>query len=357
MPPAAHLVGSYSGNIWSCSLAEYSARRNFPDRGPTALRANQENQVIFVKILLRYPLRTLNNRRVRLWNNGVAACRPFLDFGPAIKRILGHPQGMMYGKVGTTELQALEYSDRCIRSNWLPGATWRRQAQRLFIDSGVFPAERDEFEFFLNTYKKSIQKLDAICLWQDRGTFLQEYESAIAGHLCPLAYQIDSAVFSPFHIYEYLKNVKLLVVSPFIKSMRAQLDKLPDVFGKYSCASSLKDMRERCEFVRCPFFSYLEKSPFSSWREGLLKMTDEILQHQFDLALIGAGAWSVPLLANLKSAGRKGLHTGGSTQLFFGIRGKRWEQKGYNYFNQYWISPLPEDTPKDYKIKEDGCYW
>lgn len=311
-----------------------------------------------MKILRRYPLRTLNNRRVQFWGNDVEKSKPVLGIEPSIKRILGHPHGMMYGKIGTTELQALEYSDRLIRSSWLPGATWRRQARRLFIDSGVFPEKRDEFEFFLTTYKESIQKLDAICLWQDRGTFLQAYESAIADHLCPLAYQIDSAVFSPFHIYGYLENVKLLVVSPFVKSMKRQIDKLPDVFGKYSWAQSLKDMRQRCEFVRCPFFSYLEKSPFFSWREGLAKMTADILQHQFDLALIGAGAWSLPLLANLKSAGRKGLHTGGSTQLFFGIRGRRWEpQNGYNYFNQYWISPLPEDTPKDYKIKEDGCYW
>lgn len=311
-----------------------------------------------MRILRRYPLRTLNNRRIQLWNNDIRKYRPFLDVGFAIRRILGHPHGMIYGKIGTTELQALEYSDRRIRSNWLPGATWRRQARRLFIDSGVFPEERDEFEYFLNCYKESIQKLDGICLWQDQGTFLRSYESAIADHLCPNADLIDVSIFSPFSIYMHLEGVKLLIVSPFVRSMKTQIDRLSDVFGKYCWVKTLKDMRHRCEFVRCPFFSYLEKSPFPSWREGLAKMTDEILQHRFDLALIGAGAWSLPLLANLKSAGRKGLHTGGSTQLFFGIRGKRWEpQKGYHYFNEYWISPLPEDTPKDYKIKEDGCYW
>lgn len=311
-----------------------------------------------MRILRRYPLKTLNNRRVRLSNNRIIAGRPFLDFGPAIKRILGHPQGMMYGKIGTTELQAMEYSDRRIRSNWLPGATWRRQARRLFIDSGVFPEERDEFEYFLNSYKKSIQKLDAICLWQDEGSFLQAYESALAEHLCPMADQIEPATFSPFSIYEHLQGAKILFVSPFVRSMKTQIDRLPDVFGQYCWAKTLRDMRHRCEFVRCPFFSYLEKSPFSSWREGLAKMTDEILQHRFDLALIGAGAWSLPLLANLKSEGRKGLHTGGSTQLFFGIRGRRWNfYSDLGVFNPHWIIPLPEDTPKDFQKKEGGCYW
>ena len=311
-----------------------------------------------MRILRRYPLRTLNNRRVKLWNNDKRKYRPFLDLGSAIRRILGHPHGMMYGKIGTTELQALEYSDRRIRSNWLPAANWRRQAKRLFIDSGVFPQERDQFEYFLNTYKESIKELDAICLWQDEGSFLQAYEYAVAEYLCPKANQIEPATFSPFSIYEHLHGVKLLVVSPFVRSMKAQIECLPNVFGQYCWAKTLKDMRQRCEFVRCPFFSYLEKSAFSSWREGLAKMTDEILQHRFDLALIGAGAWSLPLLANLKKEGRKGLHTGGSTQLFFGIRGKRWDfYSDLGVFNSFWIHPLPQDTPRDYKIKENGCYW
>ena len=311
-----------------------------------------------MKILRRYPLRTLNNRRVRFWSNDVEKSKPVLGIEPSIKRILGHPHGMMYGKIGTTELQALEYSDRRIRSSWLPGATWRRQARRLFIDSGVFPEERDEFEYFLRIYKESIQNLDGICLWQDQGTFLRSYEFALADHLCPKAKLIDISIFSPLSIYEHLEGVKLLIVSPFVRSMKIQIDRLPDVFGPYAWAKTLKNMRQRCEFVRCPFFSYLEKSPFSSWREGLAKMTDEILQHRFDLALIGAGAWSLPLLANLKKEGRKGLHTGGSTQLFFGIRGRRWNfYSDLGVFNSHWIIPLPEDTPKDFQKKEGGCYW
>jgi len=311
-----------------------------------------------MSIFRRYPLRTLNNRRVKIWNCGRKIGRPFLDLVPALRRIISSPHGMMYGKIGTTELQALEYSDRRIRSNWLPGATWRRQAHRLFIDSGVFPEERDEFEFFLSTYKESIKNLDGICLWQDQGTFLQAYESALADYLCPKTNQIDVSIFSPLSIYEHLNGVKLLVVSPFVRSMRTQIDRLADVFGTFAWAKTLKDMPQRCEFVRCPFFSYLEHSPFSSWREGLTKMTDEILRHQFDLALIGAGAWSLPLLANLKSEGRKGLHTGGSTQLFFGIRGRRWNfYSELGVFNHHWIIPLPEDTPRDFQKKEGGCYW
>jgi hypothetical protein len=311
-----------------------------------------------MSLFYRYPLKVLNNRRLHLWGRQQSPKREIIEAGPAIKKILRHPHGMIYGKLGTTELQALEYSDRRIRSSWLLGATWRRQARRLFIDSGVFPEDRNEFEYFLNTYKASIQQLDAVCLWQDQGSYLQAYETAFVDGVCPRAASIKPAVFWPFSIYEQLEGVRLLIVSPFVRTMQAQVDRLPDVFSGRSWANSLKDMRQRCKFVRCPFFSYMEKSPYTSWREGLDRITEAILRCQFDLALIGAGAWSLPLLANLKKEGRKGIHTGGATQLFFGIRGKRWDvQKGYNIFNANWIHPLPEDTPGGHLRKEEGCYW
>jgi hypothetical protein len=311
-----------------------------------------------MSLFYRYPLKVLNNRRLHLWGRQQSPKREIIEAGPAIKKILRHPHGMIYGKLGTTELQALEYSDRRIRSSWLLGATWRRQARRLFIDSGVFPEDRNEFEYFLNTYKASIQQLDAVCLWQDQGSYLQAYETAFVDDVCPRAASIKPAVFWPFSIYEQLEGVRLLIVSPFVRTMQAQVDRLPDVFSGRSWANSLKDMRQRCKFVRCPFFSYMEKSPYTSWREGLDRITEAILRCQFDLALIGAGAWSLPLLANLKKEGRKGIHTGGSTQLFFGIRGKRWDvQKGYKIFNANWIHPLPEDTPGGHLRKEEGCYW
>jgi len=287
-----------------------------------------------------------------------AECPRVLDVAEAIKKIRGASVGMMYGKIGTTELQALEYSDRRIRSNWVPGATWRRQSRRLFIDSGVFPDERDEFEFFLKTYKQSVQQIDAICIWQEEESYLRAYEENLWKLLCPKARLILPEVFSPFTVYEHLWGIKLLIVSPFVRTMQRQVGKLKYVFEQYNFASIVGDMKERCEFVRCPFFSYLEESPYSSWRDGLEKMTEEILSHRFDLAMIGAGAWSLPLLANIKRHGRKGLHTGGSTQLFFGIRGRRWNfYDGCNVFNQHWTYPLPEDTPKGHMRKENGCYW
>jgi hypothetical protein len=117
----------------------------------------------------------------------------------------------------------------------------------------------------------------------------------------------------------------------------------------------LADLQTRCEFLPCPTFSYLAPSPYQSWSEGLDRLTEEALRKKFEVALIGAGAWSLPLAARLKKAGKIAIHLGGETQLVFGIKGQRWE--GYGIYNEHWVRPLPSETPSGYLKKEQGCYW
>jgi hypothetical protein len=81
----------------------------------------------------------------------------------------------------------------------------------------------------------------------------------------------------------------------------------------------------------------------------------EAQTRKFDVALIGAGAWSLPLAARLKQAGRVAIHLGGDTQLCFGIKGQRWE--GYGIYNEHWVRPSAAETPKNFLLKENGCYW
>ena len=57
--------------------------------------------------------------------------------------------------------------------------------------------------------------------------------------------------------------------------------------------------------------------------------------------------------------GKKAIHMGGSLQLLFGIKGKRWEDMvGYaGMMNEHWVKPLPEETPPNRTKVEDGPYW
>ena len=77
------------------------------------------------------------------------------------------------------------------------------------------------------------------------------------------------------------------------------------------------------------------------------------------MAIIGAGAYGLPLAAHVKRLGKKAVHLGGATQILFGIRGKRWDEMPFfqKLYNEHWVRPLPSEVPKDYQRVEGGCYW
>ena len=65
---------------------------------------------------------------------------------------------------------------------------------------------------------------------------------------------------------------------------------------------------------------------------------------------------SLPSTQFLKKEGKISIHLGGSVQILFGIKGKRWDgmKEFKKLYNKHWIYPTLE---KVYKDVEDGCYW
>ena len=105
---------------------------------------------------------------------------------------------------------------------------------------------------------------------------------------------------------------------------------------------------------------------FKDWFEALAFMENEIDSYDYDICLIGCGAYGFPLAAHCKRMGKQAIHLGGSLQLMYGIIGRRWETDlGYinefpylpTYRNEYWVRPSEEETPKTSKNVEGNCYW
>jgi phytoene dehydrogenase-like protein len=88
-------------------------------------------------------------------------------------------------------------------------------------------------------------------------------------------------------------------------------------------------------------------------------MCAQINALDFDVAIIGAGAYGLPLAAHIKRLGKKAIQLGGATQILFGIRGRRWDRMPFfqGLYNEHWVRPLPEETPLNFQSVEDGCYW
>jgi hypothetical protein len=153
-----------------------------------------------------------------------------------------------------------------------------------------------------------------------------------------------------------ISNLNWLVISPFEMTMRKQLPKMKEVYDPNGALTIDWDhLVKTCQFLRCPFQSHLEPSPYTSWEDGLEKITKEVSSRNFDIALIGAGAWSLPLAARIKQMGKSAIHMGGELQIIFGIKGKRWDN--HNIYNAAWVRPTAEETPSNISLVEDGCYW
>ena len=79
----------------------------------------------------------------------------------------------------------------------------------------------------------------------------------------------------------------------------------------------------------------------------------------YDVAVIGAGAYSLPLAAHARRRGRMAVQMSGATQLLFGIKGKRWDTHPQlsKLYNDAWVRPLPEETLQNKEKVEGGSYW
>lgn len=176
-------------------------------------------------------------------------------------------------------------------------------------------------------------------------------EQKLALVYCPEAAHLHSDLISHVTLFE-LHNYKWLIVSPFVELMSKQLHKLKNIHPQIDPD---KTRLQGCHFLKVPLHASLERSPFESWDKGLEVLAERASKIDFDLAIVGAGAWSLPLLAKIKELGRSGIHLGGDTQLIFGIKGKRWDS--YGIYNEHWIRPpQPANTAALQEI-DQGTYW
>ncbi len=159
-----------------------------------------------------------------------------------------------------------------------------------------------------------------------------------------------------------LKGKKVLVVHPFVKSIRQQYGKNREKLfaNKYAADDILPEFDLKTVQAVQTIGNEVD-SRFDNWFEALEWMEEECSKTDFDVAIVGCGAYGFNLSAAIKRMGKQVIHLGGATQVLFGIRGRRWETEYKDLLggimNDYWIRPLEEEKPKNYANIEKGCYW
>jgi len=260
---------------------------------------------------------------------------------------------LMVSRLGLVELSCLRFSLERRHGKRQPYP--QRVKATLSQNAGFFPTDDASLDAFSELYLAQLPHADVMTAW------LYQYEDVICGKYCRDAELIHPTCLEPFWFTTpwsgRLAGRKVLVVYPFAESIRRQyaekrrlLFASPDILPEFE----LKTLQAVQSIAGSPV-------PFSSWFQAYRHMCDEMASIDFDICLIGAGAYGLPLAAFAKSLGKQAIHLGGITQLLFGIKGRRWEElyadTTAQLFNEHWIRPLQSETPAHKDIVENGCYW
>jgi len=218
-------------------------------------------------------------------------------------------------------------------------------------NAGFFPPTDENLEKLALLYLEAIKDLDMLAVWFNKGELDLIKNNNISNLALTGDYHSPWLVDNPWSYA--LKNKKVLVIHPFEDSIKEQYKKRKYLFEN-------KKVLPEFELQTLKAVQSIGGShhTFTTWFEALDFMKNEIIKIDFDIALIGAGAYGLPLAHFCKKIGKKGLHLGGATQLLFGIYGERWKNsEEFKLINSYWKRPYEFEKPEAFKKVENGCYW
>lgn len=261
-----------------------------------------------------------------------------------------HP--FLAGRFGGFELSTVI---QCIEGRFSTGS---ELCEHLINNAGVFGANKEVAIRFTHLYLKSAEECDLL------GRHWNGMEDYIIR-----AYCLNTEITNMFFIEPWypgyddpwtkaLKNKRVLIIHPFANTIREQYQHRDKIFKD----SNILPLFDLLTLKAVQTIAGEKDSRFNDWFAALEWMYNEAMKLDFDVAIIGCGAYGFPLAAKLKEAGKVAIHLGGATQLLFGIKGKRWEEHpafAYvkNMFNDAWVYPSPMDSVSGAKNIENGCYW
>jgi len=217
--------------------------------------------------------------------------------------------------------------------------------------AGFFPARVDKIEKFCELMIKDLPNVDILGSWLKEESFFQselvKAKQVMLEDLEPF--------FTPNPWTKVLEGKKVLVVHPFVQTIKSQYLRREKLFDNGLLPQFELEVISAVQSIAG------QKTEFADWFAALDSMKEQIVKRNFDVCILGCGAYGFPLASFVKNMGKQSIHMGGATQLLFGIKGKRWEQyivyPYSNLFNEYWIRPSENETPQHAKVVEGGCYW
>jgi hypothetical protein len=291
-------------------------------------------------------------RRYEAWSYHSESVFKIQEGNDYIKSAIGAGLPNAMGKIGSVELLALRhYLKKRKEAN--RDVIWEKHRKELYVNAGVFPPTGAVFDRWAEIFLEAIGQMTVMGVWFHAG------EAKIVKTYCSLGKLVPIRSLEPYYSKEpwstALSGEKVVVVHPFVDTINKQyVHRLeiwsgrPEILPDYELLT-----------IKVPLSDGIVKSPFSDWFETLDYLKSRMESLTFDIAIVGAGAYSLPLVVHARMLGKIGIHLGGATQILFGIKGLRWDRHPVisMFYNSAWCRPSKEETPQTHKKIEDGCFW
>jgi hypothetical protein len=231
---------------------------------------------------------------------------------------------------------------------------WDQRATSLLVNNaGFFYRNPADLERFAEQFTDDLGAADWLGIWG-----FVPGEALLSDLFCPEAKHFEPGAMEPYYSEEpwsaALRGKRVLVIHPFASTIRSQYEKRRRLFTN---PAVLPDF----ELFTVPAVQSSAGSavPFPSWFDALDWMKEQIDNLRFDVALIGAGAYGLPLAAHVKRQGSTAIQVGGALQIMFGIKGRRWDAipQVKCLYNEHWTRPSATETPREAALVEGACYW
>lgn len=269
-----------------------------------------------------------------------------------IKAELKSGKPTMIARIGSTELQAMAYYINYQNQFKKPIEELKKKMilNKMSILSGFYPSTKENIFKFSMKMIDDMKEVDILGTWRkEEKLFENELKFAKKIRLKDL-----EPYYHQFPWSEVLKDKSVLVIHPFAESInnqylkRKMLFENPNILPQFNLIT-IKAVQSIAN----------NKPDFEDWFIALDSMKNQIDEIDFDIALIGCGAYGFPLAAHIKRKGKQAVLLGGALQILFGIRGKRWEQHPEIslLINEHWSRPLTSEVPHNSKKIDGGSYW
>lgn len=239
---------------------------------------------------------------------------------------------------------------------------WNKRLMKFMqSNAGFFPSTEENLMNFGEMMVEDSKQLDILGSWlPDEKTMITSFNL----NLTKVTLLALEPYWSKNPWSRILEGKKVLVIHPFASLIEQQYKEKREllfvdkqVLPKFDLKTikAVQSLGGDCEY--------------SDWFEALDSMKKQMDATDYDIALLGCGAYGFPLAAHAKRMGKQSVHLGGALQLLFGIRGKRWDNPDYGIqefgkqntyktlFNDSWVYPSASYIPSNAKQVEGGCYW